>query len=238
MRFLVFQHVSHEHPGMLRDVAKERGDDMTIVELWKPYVMPIADEFDALIIMGGPMGVYESGEQYPSKEDELQFIRANLGKLPMIGFCLGGQLLAHALGGRVYPNLTEGKRQKEVGYHTVELTAEGVADPLFKGLSSPVKVLQWHGDAFDMPEGAILLATSTTCPNQAFRYGTNVYGMLFHNEFTPEMIDTLLEIDKEWIQKDYQTDARALRDEARANAELMRAQAYQLFNNFCDIAAV
>ncbi|TSC87088.1 MAG: glutamine amidotransferase [Parcubacteria group bacterium Gr01-1014_8] len=237
MKFLVFQHVPHEHPGMLGDAAKTWGVDLTVIELWKPYIMPVADEFDALVIMGGPMGVYEGKEQYSSKDDELAFIKENLGKMSVIGFCLGGQLLAHALGSRVYPNLTDGKRQKEVGYHTVELTAEGAADPLFKGFSSPIKVLQWHGDAFDLPKDATLLAFSSACPNQAFRWGTNVYGMLFHNEFTPEMINMQLSIDKEWIHKDYEIDERALRDEARANAPLMREQCNRLFGNFCETAA-
>ncbi len=241
MRFLVFQHVPHEHPGMLADAAKSLGVDFTIVELWKPYTseLPYGNSlvYDALVIMGGPMGVYEGLEQFPSKEEELAFIRANLGKLPMIGFCLGGQLIAHALGARVFPNLTNGKRQKEVGYHTVDLTVEGASDTLFNGFTSPVKVLQWHGDAFDVPDSAALLATSKTCANQAFRWGTNVYGMLFHNEFTPEMIDKQIEIDKKWIHKDYEIDERALRDEARANAALMREQCNLLFENFCEIVA-
>ena len=235
MKLLVFQHVPHEHPGMISDAAEKNGVTLGVVELWKPYKIPPADEFDALIIMGGPMGVYEGKDQFPSKEDELAFITANLGKMPMIGFCLGSQLLAHSLGGRVYPNMREGKRVKEIGYYDVALTEEGAVDPLFKGFKSPVKVLQWHGDAFDLPAGATLLATSLLCTNQAFRYGTNVYGMLFHNEFTPEMVDRQIEIDKTWIHQDFEMDEKALRAEARERAAHMRVQCERLFENFCRI---
>jgi GMP synthase-like glutamine amidotransferase len=234
MRFLVFQHVPHEHLGMLADAGKARGVDCTVVEFWKPYTIP-SEKFDALIIMGGPMGVYEGPDQFPSKEDELAFIRANFGKLPMIGFCLGAQLIAHALGARVYPNLTDGKRVKEVGYHTVELTEEGKADPLFRGFQSPVTVLQLHGDAFDLPKDATLLATSRVCTNQAFRWGDKTYGTLFHNEYTPDMLINQREVDRIWMHKDYEIDEEKLVADAYAYAETMKKQCRQLFSNFCDV---
>lgn len=232
MKFLVFQHVAHETPGMFLDIAKAKNIELEIIKLWKEYSIPSADKFYGLIIMGGSMGVYEN---YISKVDELAFIRANVGKLPMIGFCLGSQLLAHALGADVYQNQQGGKHIKEIGFYDITLTKEGMNDPIFKGFSSPVKVLQWHGDAFDLPVGATLLATSPLCTNQAFRYGTNIYAMLFHNEFTPEMIEKQIETDKEWIHKDFNMDENKLKIEAREYAEQMKKQCVQLFENFCEI---
>lgn len=182
---LVFQHVANEPPGMIQDAADSQGVRLNILKLWKPYQMPDPNKYDGLIIMGGPMGVYEN---YPSEKDELAFIHRVLGRVPVIGFCLGSQLLAHSLGAEVYPNMRTGKKVKEIGYYNVDLTKEGQKDPIFIGFTSPVKVLQWHGDAFDLPTGAELLATSPHCTNQAFKFGNNAYGMLFHNEFTPEMV--------------------------------------------------
>ncbi len=98
-----------------------------------------------------------------------------------------------------------------------------------------MKVLQLHGDAFDLPKGAFLLATSAVCTNQAFRWGDKTYGTLFHNEFTPEMIDHHIEIDRGWMHKDYDVDKGQLQSEARRRAEQMRAQCERLFLNFCAI---
>lgn len=236
MKFLVFQHVPHEHPGMLTDAAKERGVELQVVELWKPYEIPASADMDGLVIMGGPMGVYEDQGVYPSKDDEMAFIRKNM-HMPMIGFCLGSQLLAHTLGAEVYPNEKDGKKIKEIGYYDVELTSEGKADPLFEGFHSPVNVLQWHGDAFDLPKDAVLLATSPACTNQAFRYGKNIYGMLFHNEFTPAMIADQILIDRAWIHKDFDMNEEKLRLEARTKETLMRNQCKTLFSNFCKIVS-
>src|SRR5579872_6686983 len=101
MKFLVFQHVPHEHPGLITEYCKNNNIELSIIELWKPYSIPKAEDFDALIIMGGPMGVYED---YPSKNDEISFIKEALDKIPILGFCLGSQLLAYALGAKVYKN--------------------------------------------------------------------------------------------------------------------------------------
>ncbi len=229
MKFTIFQHVPHEHAGLFGKCAKQRGVQLNIIKLWEPYTMPAVSQADALIILGGPMGVYE---EFFSKADELNFIKQALGKIPIIGFCLGSQLLAHALGAKVYPNEKDGKRIKEIGYYNVELTPDGKEDKIFQSFSSPIKVLQWHGDAFDLPGGATLLATSKDCVNQAFRFGEKAYGMLFHNEFTPQMVEKQIEIDKKWIHENFIMDEEKLKQEAKENAGLMEQQCQKLLDNF------
>lgn len=233
MKFLVFQHVPHENLGLISDVLKELGVEADVVKLWEDYKVPDLSQFDGLIIMGGPMGVYEN---YPSEQDELATIKKALGKIPIIGFCLGSQLLAHALGAKVYPNIKDGKKVKEIGYYQVNLTNDGLNDPILRGFSTPMRVFQWHGDAFDLPKGAKLLATNSNCINQAFVYGENhAYGFLFHFEFTPKMVENQIKIDKEWIHQDFVMDEEKLRKEAREYASLMEDQCRRLFNNFISI---
>ena len=144
-------------------------------------------------------------------------------------------MLAHTLGAKVYPNIKDGKKVKEIGYLSVELTEEGLKERLYKGFVSPVKVLQWHGDAYDLPKGAVLLAYSKDCQNQAFRFGKNVYGMLFHNEFTPEGIKKQIEVDKVWIHDGIDLDEEELKDQAKENEALMKKQCKRLFDNFLGI---
>ncbi|MSU56035.1 MAG: type 1 glutamine amidotransferase [Candidatus Taylorbacteria bacterium] len=227
MKILIVQHVLHESPGYIAEYAKERGIALDVLELWKPYTIPNIKDYDALIILGGPMGVYDD---YLSKEDELRVIKESIGRLPILGICLGSQLLAHALGAKVYKNFKDGKRAKEIGYYDMELTKEGSASALFKGFSSPFKVLQWHGDAFDLPEGATLLASSPLCENQAFSY-KNAFGTLFHMEFTPAMVKELNELDRKWTHEDFNLDEQKLLAETQTLAPLMKKQCYRLLDN-------
>jgi GMP synthase (glutamine-hydrolysing) len=178
MKVLVFQHVSHEHVGLIAGFAKRHAIELAIIELWKPYHIPSVLNYDALIIMGGPMGVYDGKEIFPSKQDEVDAINKILGKIPVLGFCLGAQVLASALGAKVYPNIKAGKKIKEIGFYDIDLTSEGMQSPLFKGFKSPIHVLQWHGDTFDLPQDSLLLATSNFCHNQAFSY-KNAFGLQF-----------------------------------------------------------
>ena len=228
MRALVLQHVPYEGHGYIADYVGEHGIDVDVVRLWEPYALPDLTRYGALIIMGGPMGVYQD---FPSKNDELALIKTAIGAIPVLGICLGSQLLAHALGARVYPNERDGQPAKEIGYATVHLTPAGAAHPLFKGFDADVRVLQWHGDAFDLPPGASLLATSPLCRNQAFAYG-QAYGMLFHLEFTPPMVRGLAEVHREWTHAHYDLDEERLAREARELAPLMKAQCYRLLDNF------
>ena len=232
MKFLVFQHVPHEHPGLITKFAAEKGIGLVIIELWKSYTLPKPEEFDGLIIMGGPMGVYED---YPSKNDEVNFIKQALGKMPILGLCLGSQLLAYALGAKVYQNEKDGKRLKEIGYYDVELAPAGLKDSIFKGFTSPIKVLQWHGDTFDLPNGATLLASGPDCKNQAFKYGNNVYALQFHVEFTPEMIEKQLQTDKDWIHDNFNLDEDLVKRQAKEYAGLMEDSCKKLFDNFVSV---
>jgi GMP synthase-like glutamine amidotransferase len=227
-RVLVLQHVPYESQGYIADYAQEHDIAFDVVRLWEPYDLPDVLQYSALIIMGGPTSVYE---EYPSKNDEIALIKAALGTIPMLGLCLGSQLIAHALGARVYPNETHGKRAKEIGYYTVRLTPEGTAHRLFKGLGPDVRVFEWHGDAFDLPTDASLLATSPLCRNQAFAY-RNAYGLLFHLEFTPEMVQGLAEVNREWSHEDFDLDEEMLYKEARGLASLMKKQCSTLLDNF------
>ena len=234
MKFLVFQHVPHEHPGLISDFAQERGIKLNIVEFWKPYKIPPLTNHDALIIMGGPMGVYEAKDVFPSKDEELSIIKKILGKIPIFGFCLGSQLLAYALGAAVHPNIKNGKHIKEIGYYNVDLTKEGMESPIFRGFPQKFEVLQWHGDAFDLPKDTNLLASSTNCTNQVFSFH-HAYGILFHLEFKPEMVEKQIEFDRQWIHKDFEIDEQKLLAEAKQKESLMRAQSETLLNNFLDI---
>lgn len=232
-KFLVLQHVEHENLGLISKVLEELNVGYKVVKLWEDYELPDVLDYQGLIIMGGPMGIYEN---YPSMKDEVNVIKKALGKIPVIGFCLGAQLLAYSLGARVYPNVVKGKKVKEIGYYSVELTEDGKKEPVLKRFVSPLRVFQWHGDAFDLPKKANLLATNQNCKNQAFVYGKSAYGFLFHFEFSPKMVKNQIAIDKEWIHQDFDMDEAKLRQEAEENAQLMEDQCRRLFQNFTALA--
>jgi GMP synthase-like glutamine amidotransferase len=225
---LVLQHVPYEGQGRIADYLQDHGLTFDVLRLWQSYTVPDLSEYSALIVMGGPMGVYED---FPSRDDEVTLIRAAIGRIPTLGICLGSQLIAHALGARVYPNEKDGKPAKEIGFDRVRLTPEGSANPLFKGFPSDISVLQWHGDAFDLPAGASLLATSTACRNQAFAF-KNAYGILFHLELTPEMVQGLAEASRAWTHDNFDLDEGRLARDARDLEPLLREQCDRLLDNF------
>jgi len=225
---LVLQHVPYEGQGYIADYMQDHAIDSDALRLWESYALPDVSKYSALIVMGGPMGVYED---YPAKNDEVALIKSAIGTIPVLGVCLGSQLIAHALDARVYPNERDAKPAKEIGYSTVHLTPEGSANRLFKGFPPDVRVLQWHGDTFDLPAGASLLATSPVCRHQAFAFQSG-YGLLFHLEFTPDMVRGLAEANREWAREDFDLDEDQLNREARELAPLLRAQCYRLLDNF------
>jgi GMP synthase-like glutamine amidotransferase len=177
---LVLQHIACEPPGVYEDVLQERAARIRRVELDEGQTIP-GRSFDAIVAMGGPMSVNDEDE-YSWLRDEKRLIAAAVeGEVPVWGACLGVQLLASALGAKVYSG-----SQPEVGLLPVSLTEDGRTDPVLGSLPSEVITLQWHGDTFDLPVGATLLASSPAYPNQAFRV-RNAYGVQFHLEVTPAM---------------------------------------------------
>ena len=185
MRFLVFQHIDIEHPGIFREFFAADGIAWDAVELDAGEKIPALDAYDALWVMGGPMDVWEV-DQHPWLQPEMAAIREAVAvkRMPFLGLCLGHQLLGAALGGKV------GKAaQAEVGILDVELTAEGRRDPLFDGLRDRFKALQWHGaEVAELPANAVALAQSPLCKVQAMRIGSHAYGLQYHIELTPETV--------------------------------------------------
>jgi GMP synthase (glutamine-hydrolysing) len=182
------QHTPSENLGTIEDVllVNQVGAEDIQTYLGKPVPQEMADKA-GLIVMGGPMGVYEQAK-YPFLRDEMRLIESALALgRPVLGVCLGSQLLAAALGAEV----KKGER-KELGWHAVTLSDLAAQDPLFAGVNTEFWPFHWHGDVFSLPKQAEGLASSRQTPCQAFRYGMNAYGILFHLEVTREQILQML----------------------------------------------
>ncbi len=194
MKALVVQNIGIEGLGRVEEWLGAAGWTFDIRAMHDGDTLPDTLEgYGGLIILGGPMGAYEK-DRYPYFQTVENLIREAAGwGLPALGICLGSQLIAQALGGSVFPN-----RVKEIGPSNVYLTDAAGEDPLFAGLGGEeLAVFQWHGDTFTLPDGAVLLATSTDCQNQAFRYGERVYGLQFHVEVDEAMVASWAEAYRE-----------------------------------------
>jgi GMP synthase (glutamine-hydrolysing) len=182
MNALVLQHIACEPPGVYEDVMREQGIAIHRVELDEGEILPERRGFDLIVAMGGPMSVNDEAD-LPWLRDEKRLIaEAVRGGFPFFGACLGAQLLAASLGASVYQGPAP-----EVGLLVVRLTDEALEDPVFQRLPRDLLTFQWHGDTFDLPDGATLLAWSPAYPNQAFRWGEVAYGVQFHLEVSAAM---------------------------------------------------
>lgn len=187
MRLHVLQHVSHEGPGSIEDWARDRGHAITVTRLWRRDPLPAAGSFDWLVVMGGPMSVHDV-RAHPWLSAEKAFLRAAAGAGGRIlGICLGAQLLAEVLGGRVHA-----ARDREIGWFPVTLAPEAAGVPALAGLPTRWEVFHWHGETFDLPPNAVRLAGSEACPNQAFAHGGNVLAFQFHPEATYATVRSLV----------------------------------------------
>ncbi|MBI3934529.1 MAG: gamma-glutamyl-gamma-aminobutyrate hydrolase family protein [Acidobacteria bacterium] len=184
--WLVIRHVEHEHIGTIATAFERATLEYRYLDVFRGDAVPdhIAG-WGGLIVMGGPMGVYET-DRYPFLTSEMNLIQqAAQAALPVLGICLGSQLIAGALGARVYPG-----PRKEIGWYPVEVVAPD--DDLTKGLPSPFMGFHWHGDTFDLPSGALPLFRSQLYENQGFRWGRSICALQFHLEVSAAMIEDWL----------------------------------------------
>lgn len=188
MRIHVFQHVPFEGPASIGEWAAANGHALSTTHLYLDETPPPLDDIDWLVIMGGPMSIHDEN-LHPWLVVEKAFIReAITGGKTVIGVCLGAQHIAHALGARVYRG-----RHKEIGWLPVKQTEPESDSDVFAHLPQEFTVYQWHGETFDLPDGAIRLASSEVCENQAFLYDNRVLGLQFHLESTEESVQLLIE---------------------------------------------
>ncbi len=234
MRTLVLQHIACEPPGYYEDVLLGRGAVIHRVEVDEGDPLPDWREFALIVAMGGPMSVNDEDE-FPWLVHEKRLISdAVHAGTPFWGACLGVQLLAASLGGRVHPG-----PEPEVGLLPVTLTAEALADPVFAGLPRELLTLQWHGDTFELPPGAVLLAGSAAYPNQAFRYGERAYGVQFHLEVTPAMAEEWAQVPEygEYLDRTLGPGAfPVLLDSLERNNQLLGDSARRIFSQWLEHA--
>lgn len=233
MKLLVLRHVPHEHLGSFADILNDKGIDYDYINLYEDSQELSLLGYHGLIILGGPMGVYDSDKYSFMDKEEIIIKDAILKKIPVLGICLGAQLIAKALGAKVYPNSV-----KEIGWYLLEITDQAVFEPLFKGFDMNELVFQWHGDTFEIPEGAVKLFSSPLCQNQAFRFGDKVYALQFHLEVTRQMIE-------EWLfestnLKELKTlkgviDPEQILKESPPRTERLNQLAKSFFEGFCQL---
>lgn len=211
-KILVFQHVPYELLGTLNPLFKSAGFRIRYINFGRyPDAEPSLRGYDGLVILGGPMNLRDE-KIYPHLNTEMQVIEEAIkADIPVLGICLGAQLVAKALGAAVKKN-----PEKEIGWYDISLTAAGQKDSLFKSFKKCEKIFQWHGDTFDMPYGAVHLAKSKICSHQAFRYGKKVYGLQFHLEVDQKLIERWLIVPhnkKELAELKDKIDPNQIRDE-------------------------
>lgn len=188
LRIRCFQHVPFEGPAYINDWAVEHNHTLIITHLVEKQALPALDELDFLVVMGGPMGVYEESK-YPWMVAEKAFIRSCIesGK-PVLGICLGAQLMASAMGAPVVPN-----HWPEIGWFPLQKSEVGKNQPLMDEFDTKTPVFHWHGDTFGIPMGAKHLLKSEACVNQAFLVADKALALQFHLEMTPQALQGLID---------------------------------------------
>jgi len=233
-RLLVFQHVAAEPLGTLDALIRARGHRIRFHNFERhPDAAPTLDRYRGLIVLGGPMNV-EDRQRRPHLVTELTAIEAALRlDKPVLGICLGAQLLAHVLGAPVRRH-----EQHEIGWYELVTTAAGRGDPVVGALGERAPVFQWHSRTYDLPASAVHLARTATCEQQAFRYGANAYGFQFHLEADAELIERWLSLPdhrEELARAGLGRDEQAIRVATAEFAEGAKRSAERVFNHFLDL---
>jgi GMP synthase (glutamine-hydrolysing) len=203
MKILCFKHIAYEGPGAFAQWAQARGHDLEVVSVFQNKPLPSPETFDALLILGGPMNVYQD-DIYPWLAKEKRHIRGAIaaGK-PVFGVCLGAQLIAHALGSKV----SQGAHT-EIGWFPVQASTH--CSELLP-IPDTLRVFHWHGDTFEIPEGASPIASSQACANQGFLYRKRVLALQCHLEMTPQSLALLIAASSnELIDAPYVQDAETM----------------------------
>ena len=232
-RICVSQHVACEDLGTFEDILAGRGFRADYVRLFAGDTVPADwNAACALILLGGPMSVNDES-RYDYLAAEKAMIREALRRnTPILGVCLGAQLLANAAGARVFPGA-----RPEIGWEPIALTEAGHQDPLLSGLVQLDAVFHWHGETFDLPPGAVGLARSAVTANQAMRIGQRAYGLQFHVEVDEEMIESWMRAYPNDLAPDAAAAARRITADTARYATALQAAAAATMNRFLDIVA-
>jgi GMP synthase-like glutamine amidotransferase len=226
VKVLVFRHVPFEDAGLIAPVLAQHGVGCAYADLYRDGGAPTPDitAYQGLIFMGGPMSANDP-LRYLDREKALIAQAAGRGQ-PLLGVCLGSQLIARTLGAAVGRN-----PRKEIGWFDIHFTEAAAGDALFGGLPGPETVFHWHGETWELPPGAVRLAGSQACRNQAFRAGGNIYGLQFHLEVTPATI-------ADWVAQEQNCgDVRELPApiDPQANASRLEELSKVVFTGWCGL---
>lgn len=231
-KVLYIQPVGCEGP----DLIDEALPDCVPRDICRPVIgHPLPKEpsaYDAVVVLGGPMGVYET-EKYPWIEDLIDLLKHALDmEIPALGICFGSQALAAAAGAEVHPT-----GRQEIGWGKIEHSGDSHGDPLLSGVPSPIEVFHWHGDRWDLPDGAVLLASSEICDHQAFRIGANSYGFQCHLEVKPETPGIWVEAYRDQLLAlPDGPSPEEVREQTAEFAPVLRPHAVRLFTEFWNLA--
>jgi GMP synthase (glutamine-hydrolysing) len=232
-RLLVFQHVAAEPLGTLDPLIRRRGHRIRFVNFERdPDAQPDVDRYSGLVVLGGPMNVEDQAHRAHLRTELRAIERALAQDKPVLGICLGAQLLAHVLGAPI-----RRLPRPEIGWYEVHTTEAGRADPVLSGLGEGARLFQWHSYGFDLPSGAEHLAGSADCPHQAFRAGAHAYGFQFHLEVDAPLVGRWLRTPaygEELACAGLPHDLEAIRRQTDEHAGPMQRHAVSVFNGFLD----
>jgi len=233
-KILICQHVGYEILGTLNPLFKEAGFRLRYLNFGRfPDLRPEVDGYDGIVLLGGPMNVDQEA-RFPHLTHEIRMVETAMKRgLPVLGICLGSQLIAKALGAWVGRNPS-----REIGWHEVALTEAGRKDPILTHFQEKESLFHWHGDTFELPAGAVHLAASSTCQNQAFRYGERIYGFQFHLEVDQPMIDRWLVVPQhlgELAETQGKMSPERIREETPRRIERLKALSEKTFGEFCKL---